>query len=124
MFFGAKPKTFEKARALRFDMTEAERILWKRLRKNQMMGFRFKRQHPIGQFIVDFYCHKARLVIEIDGGIHLNRNQKEYDKERTYELENFGLKVLRFKNDLVYQDPDKVVNEIGKYLLGLEGKEG
>lgn len=70
MFFGASPKIFQRATELRKNMTEAERILWSALRRKQLSGKRFRRQHPIETFIVDFYCHEARLVIEVDGGIH------------------------------------------------------
>ena len=78
MFYGAKRKIFERAKELRENMTDAEKILWTRLKSNQL-GVRFKSQHPINIFIVDFYCHKYKLVIEVDGDYH--KEQKDYDEE-------------------------------------------
>ena len=98
-YYGAGRDVIEKARILRKHMTSSENILWQHLRKKRLSGRIFRRQHPVGQFIVDFYCHEARLVIEVDGGIHENEENKEYDEGRTYELKKFGLTVLRFKND-------------------------
>jgi very-short-patch-repair endonuclease len=79
MFYGAQPETFKFAEKLRNNMTEAELILWDRLKQNKLNGYRFKAQHPIKSFIADFYCHKARLVIEVDGKIHNTKETKEYD---------------------------------------------
>src|ERR1035437_6284463 len=93
MFYDAKRTTFQNAYALRENMTIAEKQLWERLNKNQL-GVRFKAQHPIDIFIVDFYCHQYRLVVEVDGEIHLS--QKEYDDGRTAELERYDLKIIRF----------------------------
>ena len=73
--------------------TEAEALLWTRLRKNQLHGFRFKRQHPIADYIADFYCHEAKLVIEVDGKYHDAREQKLYDEIRTKVIISFGLRV-------------------------------
>ena len=115
MFFGAKRTIFQNACELRKDMTIAEKKLWERLNKSQL-GVRFKAQHPVDIFIVDFYCHKYKLVIEVDGEIHLS--QKEYDEGRTAELERFDLTVIRFTNEEVMNDVDKVIEEIRKYLVG------
>ncbi len=82
------------AREKRKQPTEAENLLWQHLHNYQVPGFKFRRQHCIGQFIVDFYCSKARLVIEVDGLIH--HYQKEEDSLRQEYLESLGLKVLRF----------------------------
>lgn len=70
MYFGATPQTLKKAKLLRNKMTEAETILWEKLKGKQVHGLRFRRQHPINIYIVDFYCHSQKLVIELDGGIH------------------------------------------------------
>jgi very-short-patch-repair endonuclease len=113
MFYGAKPKLFEKARELRENMTPSERKIWEKLNKGQL-GVRFKAQHPIERFIADFYCHKFKLVIEIDGRIH--DNQQEYDLGRTAELEKYGIKVLRFTNDEVDQDIEGVLDAIKSHL--------
>ena len=113
MFYGAKPDIFEKANLLRNNMTEAENKLWNCLRKNQL-GVRFKPQHPIDIFIVDFYCHKFKLVIEVDGGIH--KHQSDYDEGRTAELEQFGLKIIRFSNEDVFNDIEKVIRSINENI--------
>jgi very-short-patch-repair endonuclease len=120
MFYGAKKHTFLKAKELRDNMTEAELKLWEILNKKQIKGYRFKAQHPIDIFIVDFYCHPLKLVIEVDGGIHLTKDQKEYDLGRTEELKQFGLEVIRFTNDQVLNSIDKVKVEIIKQVSNRE----
>ena len=97
-------------------MTPAELVLWEKLKSNQLFGFRFKSQHPINHFIADFYCHKAKLIVELDGGVHDIEEQAEYDKNRTYILEEFGLRVIRFRNEEVFNQPDKVLDQISKLL--------
>ncbi len=94
-------------------MTAAEKLLWKQLNKNKL-GFRFKPQHPIDVYIVDFYCHTLNLAIELDGESH--KNSKEYDQDRTFELENFGIRVIRFNNSEVFQNINKVIAQI-KYVI-------
>ena len=116
LFYTAKPGIFEKAKGLRAEMTEAEMKLWLKIRKNQLFGFKFRRQHPIFLFIVDFYCHKAKLVIEIDGKVHEDPEQKEYDEQRTYELEHLGLKVIWFSNEDVLKNIDYVIRQIREQL--------
>ena len=116
MFFGASPEIFKRAIELRKNMTEAERILWSALRRKQLSGKRFRRQHPIETFIVDFYCHESRLAIEVDGGIHLEKEQKEYDKGRSNELEQLGLKIIRFTNEQINNNLAETLQEIEKYL--------
>jgi very-short-patch-repair endonuclease len=81
MYYGAKPETFEAARILRENMTLFEKLLWERLKLKQICGVRFRRQHPIDFFIADFYCHEARLVVEIDGEMH--NYQREHDDGRS-----------------------------------------
>jgi very-short-patch-repair endonuclease len=112
MFFGAKPDIFEKATILRENMTEAERMLWEKLKDRSLFKYKFRRQHPIDIFIVDFYCHPLRFVIEIDGGYHLKSEQKEYDLGRSAELENWELKIIRFTNDEIFVNNDEVVRRI------------
>ena len=111
-FYKAKPEIFKRAKELRKNLTEAEKSLWTKLKGNQINGLRFKRQHPIGKFIVDFYCHKASLVIELDGSIHNELEVAERDKGREYELERLGLKVVRFTNKEVLENIEKVVENI------------
>jgi len=116
MFYGAKPHIFLYAKKLRENMTGAELKLWETLKKNKISGLRFRAQHPIDIFIVDFYCHPLKLVIEVDGGIHLSKEHKEYDCSRTEELEKFGIKVIRFANDRVMNHIEDVANEIQKVV--------
>ena len=110
MYYGAKPSTFEAARFLRKNMTYHEKLLWKRLKLKQVCGLRFRRQHPIDFFIADFYCHEAKLVVEIDGKIHKER--EEYDDSRTGEMERYLIRVIRFTNSEVEMNIDEVVNRI------------
>jgi very-short-patch-repair endonuclease len=117
MFFGAKPDIFEKAAILRENMTEAEKLLWEKLKDRRLFHYKFRRQHPIDIFIVDFYCHPIRLVVEIDGGYHLNSEQKEYDIGRSAELENWELKIIRFANNEIFKNLDNVVAKIQKEIV-------
>ncbi|MDF2457126.1 MAG: endonuclease protein [Cytophagaceae bacterium] len=117
MFYGAHASIFRNAEKLRNNMTPAEKKLWEAISNKKLNGFRFKNQHPISKFIVDFYCHKARLVIEIDGEVHNQREQADYDIGRTYELESFGLIVIRFSNNQIENHFEEVLKEIQKRLL-------
>jgi len=112
MFYGADSKTFDTATTLRKNMTLAELILWKKLKDKKIFGAKFRREHPIGIFIVDFYCHQYKLVIEIDGDIHCDKEKKEYDIGRTAELERYGLNILRFTNHQVIFQMDTVITRI------------
>ena len=112
MFYNAKPHFFEKAKALRKNMTESEKKLWQFLMEKKVLKLRFRAQHPIDIFIADFYCHPLKLVIEVDGGIHKSKDQKEYDIGREVELGNWGIKVVRFTNEEIENDISRVMNEI------------
>ncbi len=118
----------ENARDNRKDPTPAEEFLWQKLRDEQL-GFKIRRQHAIDQFIVDFVCLPKKLVIEVDGGIHLNAEQQEYDEGRTYMLNHWGYDVIRFTNDEVMNNTEDVVGRIKSKLtndsfpLG-EGRDG
>ncbi len=118
MFFGAEPHTFEDAKELRKQMTRAEKVLWERLRKKQL-GVSFRRQHPVADFILDFYCHEARLDIEVDGEVHHEKDQKKYDNDRTRLLNEMGIEVKRFSNKEVIQKIDQVAKEIQGIAKGL-----
>ena len=111
MFYGANKLIFEKARLLRENMTEAEVVLWEYLRQHPL-GYKFRRQHPLGIYIVDFYCHKLKLVIEVDGSVHGDPEVREADTERQRQLELEGLKVVRFTNEDVMKNRDKLVEQI------------
>lgn len=116
MYYGAKKDIILQARELRKNMTKAEEKLWSALRKKQLNGYIFRRQHPIDIYIVDFYCHALKLIIEVDGSIHDNPEVSSYDLGRTAELERFGLKILRFTNDEVLINMKDVKNKIKKYM--------
>ncbi len=107
MFYGAPQILFEFAKELRNNQTETEVFLWNYISKNQIEGARFKRQHPILYFIADFYCHKAKLIIEINGIYHQLPEQHQYDIERDGELNCLGLKVLRFTNKEILFETEK-----------------
>ena len=111
----AKPDIFKKAKALRRPMTPAETILWEHLRNNKLNGLKFRRQHPVFIFIADFYCHQKKLIIELDGEVHDNPEQTEHDINRTADLEEKGFSILRFRNEEVISDLEKVLERIIKH---------
>jgi len=93
LFKGANHKLFEFSKILRKTQTDAEIIIWQCIRNRNILGFKFRRQHPLDKYIADFYCHEAKLIIEIDGGIHNQVDNKEYDKNRSLELHELGINV-------------------------------
>jgi len=111
------PKLKDRARELRKNMTEAERQLWKYIRRKQIQGKQFLRQRPIGQYIVDFYCPEAKLVIEVDGGQHFTAEDQESDQSRDAFLNGLDLRILRFNNNEVLTNIEGVVNEIERLLI-------
>jgi very-short-patch-repair endonuclease len=117
IYFGAKPELLRIATDLRHSMTHAEKILWEHLRNRKLSGFKFRRQHPLNEIILDFYCHEAMLSVEVDGNIHNDNYQKERDKERTIILNKFGIKELRFSNRQIENQIEKVLNMINEHLL-------
>ena len=100
------------SRDLRNNMTDAEQLLWQRLRRKQILGLQFYRQKPILNFIVDFYCPAANLVIECDGGQHYTADGLEADRARDQALAQLGLNVLRFDNRQILTEIDGVVEKI------------
>ena len=106
------PKLKRNARRLRAEMTDSERLLWSRLRRRQIKNVQFYRQKPIGSFIVDFYAPKARLVVEVDGSQHLYASHARQDQHRDAYLKAKGLRVLRFNNLQVLEEPDAVMETI------------
>jgi very-short-patch-repair endonuclease len=104
------------AKKLRHRQTEAENILWFRLRNRQLEGAKFRRQQPLGNYIVDFACLDKKLIIEIDGGQHNIEQTKEKDKQRTLWLEKEGYQVLRFWNNDILQNVEGVLISIGNFL--------
>jgi very-short-patch-repair endonuclease len=105
------------AKELRRNKTTAEKLLWKHLRRKELEGFRFRQQHPIGPYIVDFYCDEAGLVVELDGGIHLDAEQRQKDWVRDRSMNDHGLTVLRFENREIIDDIDRVLGAIRRVLL-------
>jgi very-short-patch-repair endonuclease len=105
-----KEEIAQRARELRREMTLEERILWQRLRTNRLGGFHFRRQQAIEHFIVDFYCHAAALIVEVDGSIH--QQQAEYDAERDRILTARGFRVMRVRNEDVERDLEGVLERI------------
>jgi len=110
MYYGAKYITVQAAKLLRKHMTYCEKLLWERLKHKQICGVRFRRQHPIDFFIADFYCHEAKLVVEIDGAIH--KQQSEYDDGRSAEMEKYHIKVIRFANSEIENNIEGVIKVI------------
>jgi len=108
------------SRKLRADMTDAERHLWWRIRKHRVGGFRFRRQHPVAGYIVDFYCASARLAVEVDGGQHLDPEGLRRDEVRNRMLAGLGIRVLRFPSDVVLRDTDVVLESIYNALTASE----
>ncbi|MBU1724750.1 MAG: DUF559 domain-containing protein [Gammaproteobacteria bacterium] len=102
------------ARALRRQLTPAEQHLWHRLRKQQLAGFRFRRQAAIGRYIVDFVCFEEKLIIELDGEVHLS--QTAYDQIRDDWLRNRGFRVLRFWNHQILNQTETALSRILQYL--------
>jgi very-short-patch-repair endonuclease len=119
MYFGAKPDLFKLAIEMRKNPTQSEKVLWNILRKYRIKGFLFRQQHPIYIFIADFYCHKIKLVIEVDGDVHFNDESQEHDDGRSGEMEKFGIKVIRFTNEQVHYNQDIVIEQINEFITRL-----
>jgi cyclase len=115
MFFGAGNFIFERAKELRKNLTSAELVLWGYL-KQSPLGCKFRRQHPLGIYSVDFYCHKLKLVIEVDGGIHSEVEVAKADSKREEIIRAEGLDVLRFRNDEIEKNLELVITEIENYI--------
>ncbi|HEX4079684.1 MAG TPA: endonuclease domain-containing protein [Rhizomicrobium sp.] len=105
------------ARSLRKRMTNAEVILWSRLRRNAMDGHRFRRQHPIGPYVADFVCLPVRLVVELDGATHASDNERKQDARRDAYLHHRRFRVLRFWNREIYESLDGVLETIWRAVL-------
>jgi len=110
--FSHRPEMTERARRLRRNLTDVERKLWQRLRRDQLNGLNFRRQHPVGPYVLDFYCPSIRLAIELDGGQHTFDRQRRHDERRTRWLEANGIKLLRFWNNDVTDNLSGVLESI------------
>jgi very-short-patch-repair endonuclease len=107
---GITPELQQAAWLLRNRMTPAEQRLWEALRERRRSGLRFRRQHPVGQFVLDFYCPHHKLVVELDGGVH--ETQMDQDAARTAFLKAYGYRVIRFRNDEVFSHLESVLKAI------------
>jgi very-short-patch-repair endonuclease len=121
-YYRACPELIDFARELRLKMTPAEQKMWSLLRRKQLSGYRFRRQHPISHYIADFLCFQATLIIELDGEIHLNPEQKVHDEIRSAYLESLEFRVIRFKNQEVLETPELVISKIESILCSSERK--
>ena len=115
MNYSTHPATKEYRQLLRKTETPTERMLWTKLRGKQLDGYRFRQQHGFGPYVLDFYCPALRLCIELDGSIHDLDDIKVKDEDRTAFLTDNRINVLRFRNEEVEQDIDKVINRIREY---------
>jgi very-short-patch-repair endonuclease len=107
----------ERSRKLRENMTSAEEFLWAKIRTDKIRGYRFYRQKPIGIYIADFYCHKAKLVVEIDGGQHTLIKNREYDQARSEFFNSLGIRVVRFSNRDILSNVNEVLENIKQCLV-------
>ena len=110
------------ARELRKKQTSAEELLWELIRNRKLLGFKFRRQHQFGDYVADFYCHEAQLVIECDGPVHQGNEQWHHDQNRDAHMIGLGLRVLRFSNEQILNDTENVLNEIARFLPSPSGR--
>ena len=116
LHLGAKASVHQHAKELRATPTEAEQKLWALLRNRQVKGKKFRRQHALADYVLDFYCHECKLAIELDGNHHNSDEAKEYDQARTVLLNEHGITVLRFWNKEVIKETEKVLQKIAACL--------
>ncbi len=120
----ARSGSVTRARELRRVATEAEKALWEELRDRKLGGFKFRRQVPVGAFVLDLYCAQSRLAVEVDGGGHAEAQQAAYDDERTQLLARRGIRLLRFWNDDVMRHREAVLERILRELEGGSSRDG
>src|SRR5215510_10744821 len=104
-------------RSLRSEMPSAESLLWSKLRRRQLLGYKFRRQYSVGAYVIDFYCTELRLAIEVDGDSHFQNGSQARDKDREAFIKSFDIDFLRFRNVEVFEQLDDVLNAIGRRLL-------
>jgi very-short-patch-repair endonuclease len=123
-----KPPTLdrllENARRMRSFAPDAEKRLWRMLRNRRLAGFKFRRQVPMGNYIVDFYCHDAKLAVEADGGQHSEPQNKSLDEKRTAYLGSLGIRVVRFWDNDVLKETDAVLRQVFRELTGKDPYAG
>ena len=113
--------TIERARALRRRLSPPEARLWSRLRRRQLRGLKFRRQHPIGSYILDFYCAEARLAVEVDGQCHDRPDRIAHDRRRTAWLRDQNIRVMRLASESVRVNLDEVLDFIARTALDRRG---
>jgi very-short-patch-repair endonuclease len=106
----------EKRRSLRREETYCEKLIWRYLRKRQMLGYKFKRQFSVDHFVIDFYCSELKLALEVDGDVHNQPKQKEYDSTRQQYLEQFGITFIRIYNEELLSNPNKAFDKIEREI--------
>ena len=120
MYYGASYKLFRLAQEMRLTPTIAESKLEKILTAEPFKPYNFRRQHPIASYIADFYSHSLKLVIEADGGIHDEKEQKQYDRFRDSDMQQFGITVLRFSNQQILEEMESVIEKIKSIIQANE----
>ena len=110
------PTLLEVIKEQRQKPTPAEEKLWQKLRRNNLSGYKFRRQHPIAGYVIDFYCPRVKLGIEVDGRVHKTPEQKECDEHRSSELATCGVRIIRFWNSEIMNDMDSVLKKILSFL--------
>ncbi|NNP67878.1 DUF559 domain-containing protein [Acinetobacter sp. Ac_5812] len=116
------PQLLEFAKAMRSNATDAEHLMWQLLRAKRFMNLKFRRQHVIAPYIVDFYCHELCLVIELDGSQHGTEDGRAYDAERTKFLEALDLKVERYWNHEILKNTERVLDDLWNVCSYLKNK--
>ena len=116
MYYGAKPELFSIAKKLRAKQTQTESKLWARIRNKQLLGYKFRRQHPINNYIADFYCHSLKYVIELDGKYHSSKTQNLYDIFRDEDMSEFGILVLRIKDHDILDNFENTIETLSKNI--------
>jgi very-short-patch-repair endonuclease len=122
--FGRRPEMVAKARRLRGALSDAEQKLWRSLRRDQIGGLSFRRQHAVGPYVLDFYCPAIRLAIEVDGGQHNLTHERRRDQARTEWLQKKGIHLIRFWNNDVFGNLDGVLSEIVRVSEALCARRG
>ncbi|RKE04289.1 endonuclease domain-containing protein [Marinifilum flexuosum] len=120
LFYNAPPEIHKRAKELRKNMTDTEKILWEYIRNRRFKGLKFRRQHPIDIFIADFYCHELKLIIELDGKIHNTSENQEYDEGRTAELRYLGVQVIRFTNEEIDCDIKGALRRLEEFINNMD----
>ena len=114
----------EKRQRLRNDATFAEKLLWQELKGRQLLGYKFRRQHSVGPFVLDFYCPELKLAIEVDGISHDTPEAMEYDRRRQAIIEQYGIRFLRLRDELVKKNTDKALEKIAGEIGHISNNRG